>query len=71
MKHGIAALKESLASGAVVDRPDLAVSFEELNDLLGFQEAKRLEVAEREAKRTRGSRTDARAQSEAGARLKN
>lgn len=43
MKNGIAALKESLASGKIVDRPELAVSFEELNELMGFAEVQRIE----------------------------
>ena len=38
MKHAIAALQESLNTGLVVDRPDLCVSFEELNQLVGFDE---------------------------------
>src|SRR5262249_4799606 len=38
MKNGIAALQQSLDSGQVVERPDLAVSFEELNTLVGFDE---------------------------------
>lgn len=43
MKHAIAAIKESMASGEVVDRPDLLVSFDELNDLVGIRELERLE----------------------------
>jgi len=38
MKHAISALQESLNTGLVVDRPDLCVSFEELNQLVGFDE---------------------------------
>jgi len=43
MMNGIAALEESLASGAVVERPELAVSFEELNDMMGFQTIRTME----------------------------
>jgi 2-methylisocitrate lyase-like PEP mutase family enzyme len=43
MKNALAALDGSLASGRPVDRPDLLVSFEELNDLLGMPELQRLE----------------------------
>jgi 2-methylisocitrate lyase-like PEP mutase family enzyme len=43
MKHALAALNESLTSGEVVDRPDLLVAFEELNELMGMPELQRLE----------------------------
>jgi 2-methylisocitrate lyase-like PEP mutase family enzyme len=43
MKNAIATLKESLASGEVIERPDLVVSFEELNNLVGIAELERLE----------------------------
>ena len=43
MKNGLAALAEQLRTGAIVERPDYAVSFEELNELLGFSEARNLE----------------------------
>ena len=43
MKNGLAILSEQLRSGTVVERPDYAVSFEELNDLVGFGEARALE----------------------------
>jgi 2-methylisocitrate lyase-like PEP mutase family enzyme len=43
MKNALAALDGSLKSGKPVDRPDLLVSFEELNDLLGMPELQRLE----------------------------
>jgi 2-methylisocitrate lyase-like PEP mutase family enzyme len=43
MQNAIAAYKESLETGKVVDRPDLLVSFEELNDLMGFQQIKDME----------------------------
>ncbi|MBM3531018.1 MAG: isocitrate lyase/PEP mutase family protein [Alphaproteobacteria bacterium] len=43
MKNGLAALQESLETGKVVERPDLAVSFEELNTLVGFDEVQSIE----------------------------
>lgn len=43
MKNGLAVLKESMQTGAVIERPDLAVSFEELNALVGMEELDRLE----------------------------
>ncbi len=43
MKNGIAALQQSLETGEVVERPDLAVSFEELNALVGFDEVQAIE----------------------------
>ena len=43
MRNALAALDGSLKSGKPVDRPDLLVSFEELNDLLGMPELQRLE----------------------------
>lgn len=43
MKNAIAALQESLHTGQVVDRPDLQVSFDELNALVGMGELDRLE----------------------------
>ena len=43
MKNGLAALEESLGTGKPVDRPDLAVSFEELNSLMGFDEVQAIE----------------------------
>ena len=38
MKHGIAALRNAMQSPTVLERPELAVSFEELNALVGFAE---------------------------------
>jgi 2-methylisocitrate lyase-like PEP mutase family enzyme len=38
MKHGIAALRDAIRTPTVNERPDLAVSFEELNTLVGFAE---------------------------------
>jgi 2-methylisocitrate lyase-like PEP mutase family enzyme len=43
MKNALAALQESLDTGQVVDRQDLAVSFEELHDLMGIGEVQDLE----------------------------
>lgn len=43
MKNAIAALRESLDTGAVVERPELLVSFEELNRLVGIDELEQLE----------------------------
>jgi hypothetical protein len=38
MQHGIAALRDAIQSLTVLERPELAVSFEELNALVGFAE---------------------------------
>jgi len=43
MNKAIGALQQMLASGEVVDRPDLLVSFEQLNELLGIGELQSLE----------------------------
>ncbi len=43
MKNALAAFGESLTTGKVVERPDLLVSFEEVNALTGFDELKRIE----------------------------
>jgi 2-methylisocitrate lyase-like PEP mutase family enzyme len=43
MNNAMDAFQLMLGSGEAVDRPDLLVSFDELNDLLGFAELKRLE----------------------------
>jgi 2-methylisocitrate lyase-like PEP mutase family enzyme len=43
MNNALAAFGQMLSSGEVVDRPDLLVSFEELNDLVGMAELQRLE----------------------------
>ena len=43
MKNGLAALSEQLRTGSVIERPEYAVSFDELNDLVGFGEARELE----------------------------
>ena len=38
MKNALAALTQSPETGEVVERPDLLVSFEELNSLVGFEQ---------------------------------
>ena len=43
IKNGLATLNEQLRTGNVVERPDYAVSFEELNEVVGFSEARALE----------------------------
>jgi 2-methylisocitrate lyase-like PEP mutase family enzyme len=43
MKNGLAAISEQLRTGKVVERADYAVSFEELNSLVGLAEARELE----------------------------
>ena len=43
MKNALAALGEQLELRAVVERPELQVSFQELNDLMGLGELKDLE----------------------------
>ena len=43
MRNGLEALQESLRTGRVVDRPELMVSFEELNELVGLGEIHELE----------------------------
>ena len=43
MKNGLAVLQQTMASGEVIERPDLAVSFEELNSLVGFDEVQAIE----------------------------
>ncbi|ETW99733.1 MAG: hypothetical protein ETSY1_13905 [Candidatus Entotheonella factor] len=44
MQHGLTALRDAMQTPTVVERPELAVSFEELNALVGFAE---LEARER------------------------
>ena len=43
MKNGLQLLKQSLASGKVVDRPDALVSFEELHDIMSTREIEEME----------------------------
>lgn len=44
MKNALAALDESITTGKVVDRPDLLISFGELNDLMGLPKIEDLEA---------------------------
>jgi 2-methylisocitrate lyase-like PEP mutase family enzyme len=55
MQQGLTLLRQSLATGEVVDRPDALVSFEELHDIMGMAQVEDLErrfltPAQREAK---------------------
>ncbi len=43
MKKGLEILDESLNSGQAADRPDVAISFEELNDIMGMDHIRDLE----------------------------
>jgi hypothetical protein len=43
MKQGLELLGQSLKSGEVVDRPDAALSFEELNEIMGMAHIQSLE----------------------------
>jgi 2-methylisocitrate lyase-like PEP mutase family enzyme len=43
MKNALAVLGQSIEEGRVIDRPDLQVSFDELNDLMGIRQIKALE----------------------------
>ncbi len=43
MKNALTALNEQLASGTIVDRADLLVSFQDLNDLMGLGQLKEIE----------------------------
>ena len=43
MKAAIGALQESIATGKVVDRPDLLLSFDELNKLMGMSQIEDIE----------------------------
>ncbi len=43
MQVGLDLLRQSIASGEVVDRPDVLVSFEELHDIMGMDEVEALE----------------------------
>jgi 2-methylisocitrate lyase-like PEP mutase family enzyme len=44
MKNALTVLQQSLEQGTVIDRPDLLVSFGELNDLMGLPQIKALEA---------------------------
>ncbi|HVB69046.1 MAG TPA: isocitrate lyase/PEP mutase family protein [Acetobacteraceae bacterium] len=43
MKNALAVLDQSLAEGRVIDRPDLLVSFDELNTLMGLPQVREIE----------------------------
>ncbi len=43
MKNGLTVFLESLRKGETVDRPDLSVSFEEINELMGLPEIQKME----------------------------
>jgi 2-methylisocitrate lyase-like PEP mutase family enzyme len=43
MIHGLNTLVESMRTGEVIERPDLLVSFDELNDLMGLLDIRNLE----------------------------
>jgi 2-methylisocitrate lyase-like PEP mutase family enzyme len=43
MKNALAVLSQSIAEGRVIDRPDLLVSFGELNELMGINRIKEIE----------------------------
>jgi 2-methylisocitrate lyase-like PEP mutase family enzyme len=44
MKNAMAVLRQSLDEERVIDRPDLLISFSELNELMGLQQIKALEA---------------------------
>jgi 2-methylisocitrate lyase-like PEP mutase family enzyme len=43
MKNALGVLQQSVTEGRVIERPDLAVSFQEINDLMGLGTIKQLE----------------------------
>ena len=43
MRNALSVLLQSATEGRVIERPDLAVSFEELNDLMGLGTIKEME----------------------------
>ncbi len=43
MKNAMLAMKECMATGELVDRPDLLVGMEEITALMGYDEVSRLE----------------------------
>ena len=54
-QHALGVLRQSLDQGRVIDRADLLVSFDELNDLMGLPQLRELEdrhllAADRERK---------------------
>jgi len=55
MQYAFGALRESLESGAVIDRPDLLVTFDDINNLMGLPQlhelkGRYLSAADRERK---------------------
>ena len=55
MQNALSVLSESLETGIVIDRPDLLVSFDEINSLMGLPQLRQLEerhllAADRERK---------------------
>jgi hypothetical protein len=63
MANALAALGGSLAEGRVVERPDLLVSFDEINTLMGLPklrelESRHLSASERERKYGSGGEGD-------------
>ena len=49
MKNALAVLGQSIEEGRVIDRPDLLVSFDELNDLMGLRRDPRARTLVRRA----------------------
>jgi len=43
MQNALSVLQESISTGNVMERPDLLVSFEELNSLVGFEQVQTIE----------------------------
>ncbi len=61
MQNALGVLRQSLDEGRVIDRPDLLVSFDELNDLMGLAQLRELEdrhllAADRERKYGRAAK---------------
>lgn len=56
MKNGLETLKQVMRSKAVIERPDLQVTFDEINDLVGFREFKVLESRYAPKSRGKGKR---------------
>ena len=43
MRNALSVLKQSVQEGRVIERPDLAVSFQEINDLMGLGTIREME----------------------------
>jgi hypothetical protein len=43
MRNALTVLKQSIEEGRVIERPDLAVSFAEINDLMGLGTIREME----------------------------